>query len=415
MSASNQDIDDLLSSMLDGMLTFEESKFLEREMANDPTLHARFDELSFLRRSLLSGRTVATLGPNFASFVMQAAQTRVRENERVAPKTTVSETPKTVSSQETQRVAISRNHHRWLRWVYVGAASIATCVVLFVFSMPQRDDSNLISDSASALEKQSSDSNETTNNDLARADDQVVREIAKDVVEKMDSSLVVREQVADVLPKGVKQPDLSDHQIADSKTVSSNVQLDVKPKAIESDLEYFLYVLDATVTQAAVEDRALEKILEKHQIVYTVDLAINEDQLAMLEKSKLTGGSSVANTDKMGLVLLRSSARRLGSAITDVMYHYQDFPEFAQNISTDRSATELVKQLSQIKVAESSGGVAQRFSLPKAPGISYPFASSARIGKPMPLEKRLENGKKQPLISGEGMANALILLRPAKR
>jgi len=416
MSAPDQDIDDLLSGMLDGMLTFEESIFLEREMANDPTLQARFDELSFLRRSLLSGRTVATLGPNFASFITQAAKTRVRENEPFAPKKKVSEKPETVSSEETHHSAITRNHHRWLRWICAGAVSIATCVVLLVFSMPARNASSLISDSDSELEKQSSDSTETTSNDLARSDDQIVREIAKDVVEKMDNRLVDRETVADVLPKGVKQSDKFDLQIADSKTVSSNVQVDLKPKAMESNRKYFLlYVLDVTVTQSAVEYRALERILEKHQIVYTDDLAINDDQLAMLEKSKMTGGNSVANSDKMGVVFLRSSERRLGSAINDIILQYQDFPELAQDISTDRSAMELVNQLSQIKVAESSGGVAQRFALPKAPGVSYPFASSERVRKPMPKDKRLENGKKQPLISGDGIANALILLRPAKQ
>ena len=414
MSAPNQDIDDLLSGMLDGMLTFEESIFLEREMANDPTLQARFDELSFLRRSLLSGRTVATLGPNFASFVTRSARARVKENEQAAAKPQDSGNPETAISEQADRVAKTPNHHRWLRWIYVGAVSIATCVVLLVFSMPKRDDSNVISDSDSVLEKQSTGLTETTSSDLAVSDDQLVREIAKDVVEKMDNRRVNRETVAEVMPGDAKQPALTDRRIADLKTVSPNLESDLNPKAIESNLLYYLYVLDVTVIQSAVEDRALERLLEKHQIVYTDDLAINDDQLAMLEKSKLTGGNSVANTDKMGVVFLRSSARRLGSAITDIIAQYQDFPEFAQNISTDRSATELVKQLSQIKVAESSGGVAQRFTLPKAPGVSYPFASSARGGKPISKEQRLENGKKQPLLSGDGMANALILLRPAK-
>ncbi len=414
MSAPNQDIDDLLSGMLDGMLTFEESIFLEREMANDPTLQAKFDELSFLRRSLLSGRTVATLGPNFASFVTRSARARVKENEQAAAKPQDSGNPETAISEQADRVAKTRNHHRWLRWIYVGAVSIATCVVLLVFSMPKRDDSNVISDSYSVQEKQSSGSTETTSHDLALTDDQLVREIAKDVVERMDNRPVDRETVAEALPKNAIHPEVTDRQIADSKSVSSKTEADSKPKAIESNLRYFLYVCDVTVTQSAVESRTLERILEKHQIVYTDDLAISDDQLAMLEKSKLAGGYSVANSDKMGVVFLRSSGRRLGSAIEDIIFQYQDFPEFAHNMSTDRSATELVKQLSQIKVAESSGGVAQRFALPKAPGVSYPFASSARAGKPMPKEKRLENGKKQPLLSGDGMANALILLRPAK-
>jgi hypothetical protein len=218
----------------------------------------------------------------------------------------------------------------------------------------------------------------------------------------------------EALPLDTKQPELTDRKIVDSKNVPPKVESDLKPNAIESNFEYFLYVLDVTVTQSAVEKGALERILEKHQIVYTDDLAINHDQLAMLEKSKLTGGNSVANTDKMGVVFLRSSERRLGSAIKDIILQYQEFPEFAQSISTDRSAMELVKQLSQIKVAESSDGVAQRFALPKAPGVSYPFASSARLGKPMPKEKRLENVKTQPLIAGHGLANALFLFRPAK-
>lgn len=414
MSAPNYDIDDLLSSMLDGMLTFEESMFLEREMANDPTLQARFDELSFLRHSLLSGRTVATLGPNFASLVTQAAKARARENEQVVSKNNGSAHSETVSSPQADHVVKSRNRHRWLRWIYVGVVSVATCVVLVVFSTRTRDDSNVISDSGSIQEMQNSDSNGKKSNDLALANDQLVREIAKDFVEKMDNRPVERETVADVLSRDAVQPEPSDRQIANSKNALPKVESNLKPRAIESNLKYYLYVLDVTVTQSAVESRALERILEKHQIVYTDDLAINDEQLAMLEQSKLTGGSSVANTDKMGVVFLRSSERGLGSAIKDIILQYQDFPEFAQNISSDRSATELVKQLSQIKVGESSGGVAQRFAVAKAPGVSYPFTSSARVGKPMPKEKRLENGKKQPLLSGDGMANALILLRPTK-
>jgi hypothetical protein len=339
MSAQNPDIDDLLSGMLDGMLTFEESIFLEREMAKDPTLQAKFDELSFLRRSLLSGRTVATLGPNFASFVMQSARARVRENEQAAARPQDSGNPETAMSEQADRVAKTRNHHRWLRWIYVGALSIATCVVLLLFSMPKRDDSNVISDSYSVQEKQSSGSTETTSHDLALTDDQLVREIAKDVVERMDNRPVDRETVAEALPKNAMQPEVTDRQIADSKSVSSKTESDSKPKAIESNLGYFLYVLDVTVTQSAVESRSLERILEKHQIVYTDDLAISDNQLAMLEKSKLAGGNSVANSDKMGVVFLRSSGRRLSSAIEDIIFQYQDFPEFANNMSTDRSAT----------------------------------------------------------------------------
>ncbi len=415
MSPSNQDIDDLLSGMLDGVLTVEELTFLEREMAKDPTLQARFDELTFLRRSLLSGRNVATLGPNFAAAVTQAARVRARENGQVTPESKVLQEPESALKQGTLRVPQSRNHHGWLRWVYVGAVSIATCVVVLVFTFSRPDNGSMLS--ISKLESTEPGSSEKNNKDLSLADAPLLHEIAKDIVEEMDNRPIAAESIADAVPRNGNRDEIAEHRIADSKTVSPKLEADLIPKekAIDSTFGYFLYVLDVTVTQSAVDSRALERILEKHQIVYTDDLAISDEQLAMLEKSKLAGGNSVATSEKMGVVFLRSTARRLGSAINEIILQFQDFPEFAQNISTDRSATELVKQLSQIKVAESSGGVAQRFSLPKAPGASYPFASSARVGKPMPKEKRLENGKKQPLLSGDGMANALILLRPAKQ
>ncbi len=415
MSPSNQDIDDLLSGMLDGVLTVEELTFLERELAKDPTLQARFDELTFLRRSLLSGRNVATLGPNFAAAVTQAARVRARENGQVTPESKVLQEPESALKQGTLQVPQSRNHHGWLRWVYVGAVSIATCVVVLVFTFSRPDNGSMLS--ISKLESNEPSSSEKNNKDLSLADAPLLHEIAKDIVEEMDNRPIAAESIADAVPRNGNRDEIAEHRIADSKTVSPKLEADLIPKekAIDSTFGYFLYVLDVTVTQSAVESRALERILEKHQIIYTDDLAISDEQLAMLENSKLAGGNSVATSEKMGVVFLRSTARRLGSAINEIILQFQDFPEFAQNISTDRSATELVKQLSQIKVAESSGGVAQRFSLPKAPGASYPFASSARVGKPMPKEKRLENGKKQPLLSGDGMANALILLRPAKQ
>ena len=76
MSLKPEEIDDLLNGMLDGVLEDDEQRRLNAAMASDPSLQARLDEMAALRRSLLRGRSVGRLGPDFAKGIIAAARER---------------------------------------------------------------------------------------------------------------------------------------------------------------------------------------------------------------------------------------------------------------------------------------------------------------------------------------------------
>jgi hypothetical protein len=76
MSLKPEEIDELLNGMLDGVLTDDEQRRVDSALELDPSLQARLDEMSALRRSLLRGRSVGRLGPDFAKRIVLAARER---------------------------------------------------------------------------------------------------------------------------------------------------------------------------------------------------------------------------------------------------------------------------------------------------------------------------------------------------
>lgn len=82
MSLKPEEIDDLLNGMLDGVLEDDEQRRLNAALANDPSLQARLDEMEALRRSLLRGRSVGRLGPDFAKGIIAAARERADSMDR---------------------------------------------------------------------------------------------------------------------------------------------------------------------------------------------------------------------------------------------------------------------------------------------------------------------------------------------
>jgi hypothetical protein len=76
MSLKPEQIDELLNGMLDGVLTDDEQRLFDAACEKDPSLQARLDELAAFRRSLLRGRSVGRLGPDFAKQVLMKARER---------------------------------------------------------------------------------------------------------------------------------------------------------------------------------------------------------------------------------------------------------------------------------------------------------------------------------------------------
>ena len=142
------------------------------------------------------------------------------------------------------------------------------------------------------------------------------------------------------------------------------------------------------------------------------DVAANQDDIPMATETLAR-----ALQDKMGVMFLRSSAKNLGMALTEIFQSVEQFPDCAFEISTDNSAQQLVAQLSSIQVVESAAGFAKRLSFEGANGNS-PFASSAIRGKSLSPASRAK--LKAPISTPASQdqaqrSNALFLLRSVKQ
>lgn len=459
MDSPIKNFDEMLSGMLDGMLTEAESVELDREMAKNPSLTGQLNELANLKRSLSVGRDCCSLGPDFARSVTRAAQKRASEMAESAPAWLVSSNhfQKTLSPK-------SRDLPRSRRLFYAVVLTLAASLLCVFLSVPKLDPQALVPQGIVAIPE-----SDPTQEKMATYEK--VELNAKDLLDgKVESDLLVisDDKPADnkpivpaikplesVVSNPLTQPDapvVKDivSQLAESdRKTEDRTKVDAIPKQ-KTNSEWlknftFTLVLDVSIDPQAVENRVLERILEKYDIVFTDDLAVNDEQLKLLEESQLVGNvdnikrvleysnikdakirdaidlvtaEKIANAEeKMGVMFLRSTAKKLSLAMTDVINRVEDFPEFTLNMSDDKSAKILVTQLSSIRVAEGSSGFASRLSLNNDRGNNSPFASSAKRGKPMSVDRRenFKGGMNMVVPERDEMSNALFLLRPAKK
>ena len=199
-------------------------------------------------------------------------------------------------------------------------------------------------------------------------------------------------------------------------------------------------VFDLTIEPQAVENRVIEKILDKYGIVFTDDLVLSENQLANLEEAQWVGkpetikqgvgdipvsekdlvdSKPVLSDEKMGILFLQCTARNLDSALGEMILDIDNFPSFSLDMAQEESVRLLVQQLSDIQVADSPNGFAGRLAVASSRGNPTPFAAASPRGKPMP--KPIRNSFKgltgasltgSTLPEHQEMSNVLFLLRP---
>jgi len=459
MESPIKNLDELLNGMLDGMLSEADLVDLKQEMAKDPSLQGRMSELIVLRRAVLSGRSTQSLRPDFASSVTLAAKKRASEMGDDAPawlvpSRTTEQFQKSLSPRALDSVPLRR-------WSYAGLALAAS--LLFVFlAIPQAkrqgivnvpdvvpnvipdvgamatSDPEYVPDDQTANQTGSTElaSNPGTSNpgksELVTSDPGTSNSVASNP-ERAPTESVASRLPVDNSPKLDANTDGVFGPVAPATTVANLGQRpsdirgsrngnavalsqEVSDKSVANPKLYFTLVLDVSIDPQAVENRTLERILEKYDIVSTDDLIVNDEQLKHLEESKLVGNTANFE-EKMGVMFLRSTAKKLDLAMVDIINRFEDFPEFAMDVTNDRSALLLVNQLGSIRVAEGISDTASRLLLAKAPGRNSPFATSARRGKPM------DNASREKFKGGAVPANpvrdeisyALLLMRPAKK
>jgi len=428
MPNPNENIEDLLSGMLDGILTEADSAVLRAEMDRDPAVKASLTQITHIGESLRLGRSSEGLGKDFANQIIAATQKRATEM--------VGDTPVWVSSlmslPEIHASTYLSVHQRRMLFL-AGTLALAATVLVALLSIPMSNRLEIVS-----LPKvlDSTGEKPVVDNSLIKPEGNTASEnqresssaVASQPVSPMPSNLSETDGKLSVLQPGESEiANVSPLAEAAANTAaiaretvkqSTSKLAQSEEAALKLPNLFFTTVMDVSIDPLAVENRILEKILESHRIVYTDDLAVSESQLKILEDSKLVG--NVANTEeKMGVMFLRSSAGQLDLAMRDIINRFEDFPEFALDVTTDPSTTLLIEQLSSIRVADGSNGFATRLSKQNA-GISKrdssfsPFTASARRAKPMAnaSRERYSGGLVPSNPDREEMSNVLLLLRP---
>ncbi len=453
MDSPIKNIDELLSGMLDGMLTEAESVYLEREMAKNPSLRGHLDVLANLKRSLSDGRARMVLRPDFASFVTLAAQKRASEMGEEAPDWLASSKQLQIQTPKSQISFPLR------RWIYAGALSMAAMLLIVFLSIPKSDRQGIVDipEIPEIASTQGTMAEASIVEPLLRAKELLDGKVENDLLVEADYKSSVRENkpVESIVPIPLFEADAQVVKESFNQLVEADIKKEdttpvdsvIKPKATSPSKQkgFLLLVLDVSIDPQAVENRTLERILEKYNIVYTDDLVVNDEQLRLLEESQVVGNvenvkrlvqnsniresnirdaidiktaEKVADAEeKMGVMFLRSTAKKLDLAMRDIINQFEDFPEFTLNFATDDSARMLVTQLSSIEVADGSSGFAGRLSLKNDRGNNSPFASAAKRGKPMSKVSRekYKGGMNLALPEQDEMSYSLFLLRPAKK
>ena len=419
MDSPIKNIDELLSGMLDGMLSEADLVDLKREMADDPSLKGRLEDLAVLRRSLFSGRSTSSLRPEFASSITLAAKKRAAEMGSNAPAWLASSD--SLGRFKKSLAPSSVDSVPWRRWIFAGGLTLAATLLFVFMSIPKVDRPGIVS--IADVEKIADVDTETIPEALGTPEAPETKKLLdenpqKILVAEADSTPLKSNNAPVESVARVAAVVLNPQPLGTLQADAVVVNLKDKPtkKANQTQIPFLTMLFDVSIDPFAVEYRTLEQILEKHNIVYTDDLVISDEQLKNLEDSKTIG--NVANSEeKMGVMFLRSTASRLDLALTDIMNHFEDFPEFAMDLLTDKSAAMLVRQLSSIKVAAGTDGFAKRLSLEDAPGNRSPFAASTRRNQPMTIANRktMKSGMVLGSDKGNEMSNVLLILRPAKK
>ena len=418
-------IDELLSGMLDGVLSDDEVRQLEDAMSADPSVGKRLDELSRLRTGLLSGRSRSKLGAEFAGKVLKLSQERAIEMGSECPTWLGSRQGESARSKLAKSKVADQPSK--LPWVYGVVLASAAVFALVYASLPGRDaQSNLAESSWQESKAAPEDSSGNPSSLLApNQPDSGSRETTVPEFSSTKPSIVG--SIAQNEPSRTSVPSskpTTSNLVINSRSDYSNTVVNLGLKADpnqnktkpEFDLpseKMFAMVIDISIDKVAIEDRALESILKSHDVVYAEDLIINAEQLAELEDSQFIGRANAVESEKMGVMFVRAPMDKLSLAIEEISDRYKDFPEFTMDLAYDSSLKLLMKQLSGIKVAEGKSGVALNLAPPQSSRSSLPFTASVRKSG-MFSREMMKKGTSKVLPETQQMSYLLLRFRAAK-
>ncbi len=430
MKSPHPTVDELLSGMLDGVLSDDEVRQLEVAMSADPSVGRKLDELSRLRTGLLSGRNRSRLGPDFANKVLKLSQARAIEMGSECPAWLKSGQDKSARSHlKNPRVA---GHTSTPRWVYGVVLTSAAVFCIVYASLPGRDEQRNFAEFSWQEDEAAKEAIEHIDNSRSLLSetqpDRDSHETAVPEVSAAKSSIfdsTAQSEASNATVPSIKQAtsNFEINSLPENSSVAENSGSQADPDQNTAKLaldfstqKWFTLVIDISIDKVAIENLALVSILKGHGVVYAEDLNINAEQLAALEDSQFIGRANAANaveSEKMGVMFIRAPLDKLGLAIDEIGDRYKDFPEFEMDLAYDSSVGLLIKQLSGIKVAEGKNGVVLNLSPPQSSKSSLPFTASVR--KPgMFSRETLKKGTSKIFPESQEMGYVLLRFRAAR-
>ncbi len=414
-------IEEWLSGMLDGALTEQEQRQLDLAMQNDPSIAESLEQMAELRRSLLRGRSVGRLGPDFSKRVVQAAQRQAaqldappawvlpgapnarapegQEDSEPLWSETYSEVQRPVpealdihpvgrrqkaivrglmgSHEEPQREPETIRGRLVRVWLPSLAVVAGLCVLFLALPRSGPTDPSPTGSVVSPMPLPNDPTSQESfvpDRSLAGSPD----------TEPPKIQLPTTEPTVNGLNAGSKSPAVvGAPAVQKKKTVAG-------PK--------YILIAEIEVDPQAEQDGMLSQLLEKYEIVFSDDAPLSKIDFDTLVASKVIKNPVVDPSLKVDgssvCYLVKSNPKRLDSFLTDVEKQYLDFPSYRLNLSADPEVFEMMEHLAGVTDAPN---VAKR--------LFYQEASDAQAlgsfelenpGMPSDIESRKASKPRNP-------------------
>jgi hypothetical protein len=377
-------IEEWLSGMLDGALTEQEQRQLDLAMQNDPSIAESLEQMAELRRSLLRGRSVGRLGPDFSKRVVQAAQRQAAQLDAppawVLPGAPNARAPEGQEPSEDSEPLWSETYSEVQRPVPealdihpVGRRQKAIVRGLMgSHEEPQREPETIRGRLVRvwlpslavvaglcvlflALPRSGPTDPSQTGSVVSPMPLNVPNDPTSQEIFVPDRSLA---QLPGADPAKTQLPatEPTDNGLNNGLNAGSKPPFVAGAPGVQKDKSVagakLILVAEIEVDPQAEQDGMLSQLLEKYEIVFSADVSLSKIDFDTLVASKVIKNPVVDPALKVDgssvCYLVKSNPKRLDSFLTDVEKQYLDFPSYRLNLSTDPKVYEMMEHLAGV-------------------------------------------------------------------
>jgi hypothetical protein len=474
MPPDPQQLEELLSGMLDGVLSEDEQRQLESAMQNDPSIALRLEELAELRRSLLRGRSVGRLGPDFSKRILQAAQERAESLEsppawilpnhpnavpagsesspsidfnsdfdyesKVHESATHSTFKRTPNARPVVAQTMLSNYEsssatlrdRVLRFWGPSLLAVVAFGALF-FSLPKLAP---VDPSASPITV--SGNPVESDPDPIQSDPSGVKTIGPSTsnVASAPTKTLPQTPAIEVPKEGglaAEEKMLNNNTSSVATSPAPNQDGSVNPSAFtnaepketeaKKEKELFTLVAEVHVDPQADESEMLNQLLAQYELIVASDLNLDRSQVDALVASKIIGSPDAgAATNEASMYFLKAKDKQIDGFLVTLQSQYKDFPYYQLNLTTDKSVKALINQLAMVSDGSTGAPAAHRLTfrdeLTKKEVNEFP---SMLEGNGMDLGRRKASKDEPAMNNGlkngpgkDGYSYLILLVRQAQ-